>query len=87
MSTTALAILFVLFTEQVKCVLLNACYSKTQAKAIARHINYVIGMSQAIVPVLNTIFAVKEAISPVSNVKVPILFSNGLYVGLLPLCH
>ena len=44
----ALAALFEQFQDQVKCVVLNACYSETQAKAIARHIDYVIGMNQAI---------------------------------------
>lgn len=44
----ALAGLFQLFNEQLDCVVLNACYSEVQAKAIAEHINYVIGMSQAI---------------------------------------
>ncbi|MBW4611236.1 MAG: GUN4 domain-containing protein [Hassallia sp. WJT32-NPBG1] len=44
----ALAGLFDLFTKHVKCVVLNACYSEFQAKAIAQHIDYVIGMSQAI---------------------------------------
>jgi hypothetical protein len=44
----ALAGLFELFAPQVECVLLNACYSEIQAKAIAQHINYVIGMSQEI---------------------------------------
>jgi hypothetical protein len=44
----ALAGLFELFADQVECVLLNACYSEIQAKAIAQHINYVIGMSQEI---------------------------------------
>lgn len=44
----ALAGLFKLFADQVECVLLNACYSEMQAKAIAQHINYVIGMSKAI---------------------------------------
>ncbi len=44
----ALAGLFELFADQVKCVVLNACYSEIQAQAIAQHINYVIGMSQAI---------------------------------------
>ncbi|BAZ20142.1 hypothetical protein NIES4073_10180 [Kalymmatonema gypsitolerans NIES-4073] len=43
-----LAGLFELFAEQVECVVLNACYSEIQAKAIARHINYVIGMNQEI---------------------------------------
>lgn len=47
-STPALAALFELFADEVECVLLNACYSKVQAKAISRHINYVIGMNQAI---------------------------------------
>ncbi len=44
----ALAGLFELFANQVECVLLNACYSEHQAKAIAQHIDYVVGMSQAI---------------------------------------
>ncbi len=44
----ALATLFEQFTDQVHCVVLNACYSEIQAQAIAKHINYVIGMNQAI---------------------------------------
>jgi len=44
----ALAGLFKLCANEVKCVLLNACYSEIQAKAIAKHIDYVIGMSQEI---------------------------------------
>jgi len=44
----ALAALFEQFSHQVNCVLLNACYSEIQAKAIAEHINHVIGMNRAI---------------------------------------
>lgn len=44
----ALASLFEQFTNQVSCVVLNACHSETQANAIAKQINYVIGMSQTI---------------------------------------
>jgi hypothetical protein len=44
----ALASLFELVDEQVKCVILNACYSEIQAKAIVEHIPYVVGMNQAI---------------------------------------
>lgn len=44
----ALAALFEQFANHVNCVLLNACYSETQAKAIAEHVEYVIGMGQAI---------------------------------------
>lgn len=44
----ALASLFALLSNQIQCVLLNACYSELQANAIAKHINYVIGMKTAI---------------------------------------
>lgn len=44
----ALAALFEQFAAQVKCVVLNACYSEIQATAIAKHINYVVGMNKAI---------------------------------------
>ena len=44
----ALAGLFKLFANKVECVVLNACYSKFQAKEIAQHVNYVVGMSQEI---------------------------------------
>ncbi|MBP5977017.1 NACHT domain-containing protein [Brasilonema sp. CT11] len=44
----ALAVVFELIAEQVKCVILNTCYSKTQAEAIAQHIPYVIGMYREI---------------------------------------
>ena len=44
----ALADLFEQFADQVSCVLLNSCYSEIQAVAIAKHIDYVIGMNQAI---------------------------------------
>ena len=44
----ALAAMFELLVEHVNCVVLNACYSEIQAKAIAKHIPYVIGMNDAI---------------------------------------
>ena len=47
-SSAALANLFRLFSSRLECVVLNACYSKFQAEAIARHIEHVIGMSQEI---------------------------------------
>src|SRR5215218_6881780 len=43
-----LAALFEHFSSQVNCVVLNACYSEAQARAIAKHINNVVGMDQAI---------------------------------------
>ncbi len=44
----ALAALFEQFANRVHCVVLNACYAETQAKAIAQHVDCVIGMNQAI---------------------------------------
>ena len=44
----ALARLFELCADSVKCVVLNACHSEAQANAISQHIDYVIGMSKDI---------------------------------------
>ncbi len=44
----ALAELFELFSDRLECVVLNACYSEVQAIAIAKYINYVVGMKKAI---------------------------------------
>jgi hypothetical protein len=46
--SAALAELFQQFADQVRCVVLNACYSEAQARAISRHIPLVIGMSEQI---------------------------------------
>jgi len=43
-TSEALSGFFKLFADEVNCVLLNACYSESQAEAIAQHINYVVGM-------------------------------------------
>jgi len=37
-----------LFSDKVECVVLNACYSEVQAKAISEYIPFVIGMKKAI---------------------------------------
>lgn len=44
----ALEALFALYKNEVRCVVLNACYSEKQALAISKHIDYVIGMRRAI---------------------------------------
>ena len=44
----ALASLFKLHVDHVKCVLLNACYSEKPAVAISQYIDYVIGMNNPI---------------------------------------
>jgi hypothetical protein len=45
---SALASLFKLHADYVKCVLLNACDSENSAEAISQYINYVIGMNNRI---------------------------------------
>ncbi|MEL6654079.1 MAG: CHAT domain-containing protein [Bacteroidota bacterium] len=40
--------LFELFAGKVRCVLLNACYSESQAKELKPHIPYIIGMNDAV---------------------------------------
>jgi hypothetical protein len=44
----ALAALFENFSDQVKCIILNACYSDVLANALAEHVEVVIGMDRAI---------------------------------------
>lgn len=44
----ALGALFDLFSEQVDCVVLNACYSHLQAEALKPHVCYIIGMNTAV---------------------------------------
>ncbi|NMF61048.1 CHAT domain-containing protein [Pseudanabaena yagii] len=57
--TEALSSLFKLFASRgLECVLLNACFSRVQAEAIAEHIPHVIGMSEAIKDVAAIKFAI-----------------------------
>lgn len=55
--TRAIRALFTTLKENIKVVVLNACYSKTQAKAIVNVIDCVIGMSNAIGDEAAIIFA------------------------------
>jgi len=44
----ALARVFKTLKDNVRCIVLNACYSVDQAKAINQHVDFVIGMSSSI---------------------------------------
>jgi hypothetical protein len=46
--TDAIGSLFELFAENIKCVVLNSCYSESQAREIAKHIPFVIGMKSSV---------------------------------------
>src|SRR4051812_37723698 len=45
---SSLVELFKILKDNVRCVVLNACYTELQARAIAENIDYVVGMSRAI---------------------------------------
>jgi|GEM_PF-1903715 len=47
-SASTLGQLFSLLKDRIRCVVLNACYSEVQAKAIAQHIDCVVGMKSGI---------------------------------------
>lgn len=47
-SLRALSRLFELLRDNIRCVILNACYTKPQAEEIAKHVPCVIGMSKAL---------------------------------------
>jgi len=47
-STEAISNLFGLFSDTLKCVFLNSCYSEIQAREISKHVSFVIGMSAAV---------------------------------------
>jgi hypothetical protein len=55
--SAALSELFELLRDNIRCVVLNACYSEHQAIAIAEHIDCVVGMSEAIGDVAAISFA------------------------------
>ena len=44
----AIGSLFELFSDSINCVVLNSCYSESQAQEIAKHIPYVIGMKSSV---------------------------------------
>jgi AAA-like domain/Effector-associated domain 9/CHAT domain len=47
-SGAAISNLFALFSDRVVCVVLNSCYSASQAQEIVKYIPYVVGMNRAI---------------------------------------
>jgi hypothetical protein len=67
----ALSQLFSVLKDNIKCVVLNACYTEPQARAIAENIDYVIGMSNAIgdVAAINFATAFYQAIGYGKDIK------------------
>ena len=44
----AIGSLFELFSDKVRCVFLNSCYSESQANEISKYVPYVIGMNNSV---------------------------------------
>ncbi|MEH2086653.1 NACHT domain-containing protein [Nostoc sp.] len=57
-STEILTRIFKTFSDEINCLVLNACDSNHQAEAIVENINYVIGMSQPILDKAALLFSV-----------------------------
>ncbi len=47
-AVSVLSTVFALFSDQVECVLFNACYEHDQAKAIRQHVPYIIGIKREV---------------------------------------
>lgn len=91
-SAEALAGLFENFADQLNCVVLNACYSAVQAKAIARHIPYVIGMSREVADLAAISFSIGfyqalgagRSIEQAFNLGVALIRMQGIPDNLVP---
>lgn len=47
-SNEAIGSLFEAFSGKVQCVIMNSCYSESQANEIAKHVPYVVGMKRSV---------------------------------------
>ncbi len=56
-STAALAEMFRVMRDNIRVVMLNACYTASQAEAIGAHIDYIVGMRTSVADTSATVFA------------------------------
>jgi N-acetyl-anhydromuramyl-L-alanine amidase AmpD len=77
-TAAALDVLFENFAGAIKCVILNACYSKAQAEAIVKHIPYVIGMNQSVQDEVALAFSVGFYQALVDGCSIEQAFNLGL---------
>jgi len=76
-SGEALARLFALFRDSVRCVVLSSCYSEVQAHAIRRHVPHVIGMRASIRDRSAVAFATGFYMAVAAGKDVPFAFELG----------
>lgn len=77
----ALAALFGLFAEHVRCVVLNACYSDDQAEAIAMQIPVVVGMQGPVHDLAGVLFAdgLYQALAHGRTIRDAVAFGKSAY--------
>ncbi|AWA30954.1 hypothetical protein HYN48_13190 [Flavobacterium magnum] len=73
----ALGSLFELFSDKIECVVLNSCHSESQAKEIAKHIPYVIGMKSSVNDKAAIAFAVGFYTALGAGKDIPFAFKMG----------
>jgi len=74
----AIGSLFELFSDNIKCVVLNSCYSESQAIEIAKHIPYVIGMKSSVYDKAAISFAVGFYTALGAGKDIPFAFKMGV---------
>lgn len=74
----AIGSLFELFSDNIKCVVLNSCYSESQAREIAKHVPYVIGMKSEIPDKAAISFAVGFYAALGAGRDIPFAFKMGV---------
>ncbi len=74
---SAIGSLFELFSDKIKCVVLNSCYSESQASEIAKHVPYVIGMKNSVNDVAAIAFSVGFYTALGAGKDIPFAFKMG----------
>lgn len=74
----AIGSLFELFADHIKCVVLNSCYSESQAREISKHVRYVIGMKSSVIDKAAIAFAIGFYTALGAGKDIPFAFKLGV---------
>jgi len=74
----AIGSLFELFADHIKCVVLNSCYSASQAREISKPVPYVIGMKSSVIDKAAIAFAVGFYTALGAGRDIPFAFKMGV---------
>jgi GGDEF domain-containing protein len=77
-SDDGLSSLFELFADKVECVILNSCYSETQAKSINRFVPFVIGMHSSVLDLVAIKFSCGFYAALGAGKNVPLAYKTGV---------